>query len=108
MTLPFFTFRGTIEKGEQWHLLSGKGTDVDTSKQSVYISSVGGTYHLNGTRVRLIFTMTGTWSLVPPFITVTGLPEKELPVEIYPSGVMNIEIPGICVGAGHDLRHKTI
>ena len=30
-----FTFRGTMEKGEQWYLLSGKSADVDTSKQSV-------------------------------------------------------------------------
>ena len=97
-----------MEKGEQWYLLSGKGTDVDTSKQSVYSSSVGGTDHLNGMRVRLTFTMTGTGSLAPPFITVTGLSEKELPVETCPSGVMHIEIPGLCVGAGQDLRHEAI
>ena len=92
-----FTFRGRMEKGEQWYLLSGKGADVDTSKQSVYSSSVGGMGHLNRMRVRLTFTMAGTWSLAPPFITVTGLSEKELLVETCPSGAMYIEIPGLCV-----------
>ena len=69
---------------------------------------LGGADHLNGMRVRLTFTMPGTGSLAPPFITVTGLSEKELPVETCPSGVMHIEVPGLCVGAGQDLRHEAI
>ena len=43
-----FTFRGIVEKGEQWCLLSGTSTDVNTSQQSMYSRSVGGTDHLNG------------------------------------------------------------
>ena len=54
-----FVFRGTAGKGEQWYLLSGKIIDINTSRRSVYNSSVGGTYHLNKTRVQSIFTITG-------------------------------------------------
>ena len=58
-------------KGDQWYLLEGETHDRST--QSPYSSEVGGTDHLSGMRARLIFTMNGTGSMVPPFISVTGL-----------------------------------
>ena len=39
---------------------------------------------------------------------MTGLSEKELPVETCPSGVMYIEISRLDYGAGQDLRHNKI
>lgn len=103
-----FTSMSTTEKGEQWYLLIGKGTDVDTSKQYMYSSGVGGTDRLNWMRVSLIFNMISTVSLTPLVVTVTGLSEKELPVETCQSGVMYIKIPGLCIGTGQDLRYEAI
>ena len=63
---------------------------------------------MNGMRVWLTFTITGTWYLSPPIITVTELLKKELPVETCPPGVIHIEIPGLCAGTGKDLRYGAI
>ena len=58
--------------------------------------------HKDGTRVRLTVTMSGGGMIAPLFSTVTGLTARELPEDTCPSGVLVIEIPGLCVGGAVD------
>ena len=43
-------------------------------------------------------------AMAAPFVTVTGITEKELPVEKCPSGVYTLQVPGICTGSSVDPR----
>ena len=105
-----FVFKGKAKTAESWYLLQDNGFNDGVAKynQSVYGNEEGGTDHLNGLRVRLTFTMNATGMLAATFITVTGVSEKELPKKTCPSGVLYIQIPGLCIGAAQDLRHNAV
>ena len=58
--------------------------------------------HFDGTRVRLTVTMSAGGMIAPIYATVTGLTTHELPEAACPSGVLVIQIPGMCVGGAVD------
>ena len=92
-------FKGKTNIIEKWHLLSGTGNDNNEKTHTCYLTEVGETHDLNGLRLRLLFIMSGISSLAAPFITLSGLTNRELPVDTCPSGVIYIEIEGLCTGA---------
>ena len=76
------------------------------SDQSYYTTSECGTDNKNGLRVRLTFTMNGVGLMAAPFITITGLTERELPKDTCASGVFILTINGLSAGANADIRNS--
>ena len=95
-----FVFEGKSKSEYSWHLHS----NVKHSAQSVYSAQKGGTDHLHGLRVRLTHTMCGLGIMAPLYVTIYGLSERELPHQDYPSGVLVLEIPGLCYASNLDAR----
>jgi hypothetical protein len=52
--------------------------------------------------------MMGSGHLAPLWITVYGLSADELSPTECPSGILILEVPGLCIGGGVDPRHKEI
>ena len=96
-----FIFKGKSKHDEGWYLVDNNQQE---SSQSCYSTDIGGTDHLNGLRVRLTMTINGIGAMAAPFITVTGITEKELPKESCESGVYILQIPGLCTGSSMDPR----
>ena len=71
-----FVFKGATKELEGWYLMDKSHSG---GKQSSYSNDKGGTDNKNGLRVRLTFTINGVGMMAAPFITVTGITEKELP-----------------------------
>ena len=90
-----FVFKGATKELEGWYLID---RSHDRKSQSSYSNDKGGTDNKNGLRVRLTFTMNGVGMMAAPFITVTGITERELPRSSCPSGVYIMSIPGLCAG----------
>ena len=97
-----FVFKGSSKEPEGWYLVEN---ERDGKDQSNFSNDDGGTDNKNGLRVRLTFTMNGVGMMAAPFVTVTGLTERELPRETCPSGVFIISIPGLCAGGNSDIRN---
>ena len=95
-----YIFKGAEKKGNcSWVLcnpddLEGCGT------RGLYEASE--VQNMNGFRVKHTFTFTAAGNLAPMYTTVSGLSEKELPVETCPSGMHVLEIPGLAVGSDVD------
>ena len=100
-----FVFKGATKELEGWYLLDKKHI---ASKQSSYSNDKGGTDNKNGLRVRLTFTINGVGMMAAPFVTVTGITEKELPRATCPSGVYILSIPGLCAGGNTDPRNAAM
>lgn len=58
--------------------------------------------NMNGFRVKHTFTFSAAGQLAPFYTTISGLSEKELPVETCPSGMLVMEVPGLAVGSDVD------
>jgi hypothetical protein len=58
--------------------------------------------NMNGFCIKHTFTFSATGQLAPFYTTVSGLIEKEMPVETCPSSMHVIEIPGLAVGSDVD------
>ena len=100
-----FVFKGAMKELEGWYLID---KNHDQSKQSSYSNDKGGTDNKNGLRVRFTFTINGVGMLAAPFITVTGITEKELPRTTCPSGVYILSIPGLCAGGNTYVRNEAM
>ena len=100
-----FVFKGETQELEGWYLVD---KNHDNSKQSYFSNDTGGTDNKNGLRVRLTFTLNGVGMMAAPFITVTGITEKELPRNTCPSGVYILSIPGLCSGGNTDVRNDAV
>ena len=100
-----FVFKGATKELEGWYLLDKSHT---AHKQSSYSNDKGGTDNKNGLRVRLTFTINDVGMIAAPFITVTGITEKELPRSTCPSGVCILSIPGLCAGGNSDPRNAVM
>ena len=100
-----FVFKGVAKKKEEWYVSS---SDFNSSTQSTYTSDKGGTDHKNGIRVRQYHTFNALGCSAPILLTVSGLNEREIPINLSPAGVRIIEIPGLCIGSTQDVRHNAI
>ena len=92
-----FVFKGTAPSVESWHVVPVLDQKNRKDHQSYFSNNVGGTSLLNGTRVRLTFTMNALGNTAAPFITVYGKIK-------YPKGHLILELPGLCAGGTQDLR----
>ena len=93
-----FVFKGIRNKSENWYLMSGPGSTNNNSSHSDYSNEVGVTDHLNGLRVYVTFKIFAVGSLAAPFITVTGLTERELPIFTCQTCILYMSIEGLCSG----------
>ena len=59
----------------------------------------------NGIRVKIMKTHSGTGTMAPVFVTVSGLTDAELTKEICPSGVLCFKIPGLAPGGSTDVHN---
>ena len=82
-----------------------KSISKQGGKQSIYSNDNGGTDHLNGLRVKLTVTINALGLMAAPFISVTRISREKLPLDVRPSGVYIIRIPGLCSGLSVDPRH---
>lgn len=76
----------------------------NTSAYSTYATDVGGIDMKSGLRLKLTFTMSALGFMAPLYVNVYGLKEMELPASKFPSGILVLEIPGLCYGRGLDPR----
>jgi hypothetical protein len=58
-----------------------------------------------GIRVRLTVTISAAGMMAPIYATVTGLKDTEMPIDLCPSGIVIIEVPGLCCG-NVDIRNQ--
>ena len=61
-----------------------------------------------GMRVKLTFTFTGGGQMFNPYVTVSGLSERELPQKNCPSGILTVPIPGLCMECNRDPRCEKV
>lgn len=54
--------------------------------------------HKSGLRVKLTHTFAANGVSAPVFVSICGLNERELPVQDCPSGVLILDIAGLCIG----------
>ena len=99
-----FVFKGKAEKEKGWYIIE---KDADGRKQAHFTNDKGGTDHLNGLRVHFTFTLNAIGAMAAPFITVTGITERELPKHSCPSGCLIISVDGLCPGASADPRNNS-
>lgn len=51
---------------------------------------------MNGMRVKLTFTFSAAGMCAPLFVTVSGIPEEEMPNKPF----VHMKVPGLCIGGG--------
>jgi hypothetical protein len=103
-----FVFKGTARKIQSWTVVPKVEQKNRQTHQSYYANDVGGTDNLNGTRVRLTYTMNAMGMTAAPFITIYGLNERELSKDVYPDGHLIVAVPGLCAGGSQDVRIREV
>jgi hypothetical protein len=78
-------------------------TDESTATRGAY--RVGSDNHFEGLRVRLTVTISAAGMMAPIYATVTGLKDSEMPIDLCPSGIVIIEVPGLSCG-NVDIRNQ--
>eukprot|EP00957_Ditylum_brightwellii_P201901 15327730-Ditylum_brightwellii.AAC.1 len=58
--------------------------------------------YAKGMRVKLTFCFTGAGQTLAPYVTVSGLTERELLCSVCPSGIHVIKIPGLAMERARD------
>ena len=94
-----FVFKGVAEKEKRWYLIEN---GASCKKQAHFTNDKRGTDHLNGSCVRLTFTLNAVGAMAAPFITVTGITECELPKHSCASGCRIVSVNGLCPGVSAD------
>jgi hypothetical protein len=79
-------------------LLSSAASLKATGTRSLYNAKA--TAMNIGLQVKNTFLMTAAGKTAPVFISVYGLNERELNVNLCPTGVLILTIEGLCVGVG--------
>ena len=100
-----FVFEGTKDNGgeEEW---DWKIIDMSNNSSLRSDFEVGSdAENSGGLRVRLTFTFTASGLAAPPYVSVSGLTEEELSVELCPDGILACKVPGLCKG-GDDLHNN--
>ena len=100
-----FVFRG-IKKTQEKLYVCGKRDE--SGKLSNFNGDTGGTDKLSGVRVRHTHTINAYGNTAPIYITMYGLNDRELPVSKNPDGMLVLKIPGLCIGAGQDIRLSNV
>ena len=96
-----YAFEGTGGgKKACWKLVE---PSQQNSRRSTYFVDEDGdaSKMFSGQRVRLTVTTTAAGRVAPVFATISGLEENELPASTCPSGILCVEIPGLCCGASN-------
>ena len=97
-----FIFKGTACNKKKLFIVPEK---MDKHKSN-YSNDMGGTDHLNGIRVRHTYSMNAMGNLAPIYITVTGMNEREMPVDTCPEGIFVMKVKGLVFGGTQDIRHR--
>ena len=79
-----------------------------SSNKIIFTGNPGGSDYLNGIQAWLTHAMNGLGQLDPIYIIRYGLIERELPSKYNPSGMLYLQIPGLCHVGNMDPRADLI
>ena len=88
-----YIFEGKGVAKEKYRLVSSNTTKSSGTRAKYNVTN---SQNMQGMRVKLTYTFSAAGMNAPLFITVTGLSERELPM----NDCVKITIPGLCVGGG--------
>lgn len=102
-----YVYKGTSGQWSTDYILSSKKSMAEKGVRSQY-KTVMSTPQMHGQRIKHTFTFSGAGQCAPIFITVTGLTASELDVDCCPSGMLVLQIRGLCIGGAVNPNNNDI